>query len=99
MNRNQPTLVPFNSTIAQISAGFYFSLFLDTTGSVYAFGSNAFGQCGDDNTMFPSFILPKLMLNTGNIIKVSAGGQHTVLLGKNGTVMTVGYNNVFLNFK
>ena len=90
-------MIPFNGIVSQIATGIQSSVFLDSTGSVYAFGQNTRGQCGNNMAIqfFPSPVSVKYV---GSISKVSSGGSHVALLATNGTVMTFGSNSVFFNF-
>lgn len=74
----------------QISAGSNHSLRLTTSGKVFAWGANDFGQIGDGTTI-PRFI-PVEILGLSDIVSISAGASHNLALKKDGTVWAWGYN-------
>ena len=67
------------------------TLTLTQDGKVWVLGSNDSGQLG--NGSFGGEILePKMIQNLDGIIAVSAAGDHSVALGKDGAVWTWGFN-------
>ena len=81
--------------VSSISGGYFHSVFLKNDGSIFTVGLNADGQLGDStysNRIFPVQVQDSL----GNIIstgrQIDAGGWHTVILDKDGTVWNVGRN-------
>lgn len=81
-----------------ISAGSYHSLFLKEDGTVWACGSNEFGQLGTNS---PSWFnpTPAQIPGLSGIIAISAGPFHSLFLKKDGTVWGCGYSyeNTLLN--
>ena len=98
-SRNLPTLIPSsrfnNATIGAISAGYPYSLFLTTAGTVYATGSNLYGYLGlglMTGTNVPTLIPPS-SFNNATIVAVSAGFFHSLFLTSAGAVYATGYNS------
>jgi alpha-tubulin suppressor-like RCC1 family protein len=83
--------------IVQISAGYAFSLALDRSGQVWAWGENTWGQLGQGKTS-PSVGISRavpVMSSDGKtplrgIQMVAAGGIHALALGSDGTVLAWG---------
>ena len=77
----------------QISSGYDHSLFLSNTSVVYSCGSGKYGQTGQNtvsNTLTPT-LLPNFQVQ---IIQISAGGFHSLLLAFNGSIYSFGSNSV-----
>ncbi len=94
--RNIPTLIPLLSNIIAISTGHDHSLALTVNGCVYGFGSDRYGQLGleklntqSDNKNRKT---PTLIPSLSNIIAISAGDQHSLVLTDNGQVYAFGSN-------
>lgn len=66
------------------------SLALKNDGTVWAWGSNIYGQLGNASTNNTNTPVQTLLLN--NVIAISAGGWHSVALKNDGTVWTWGWN-------
>jgi|GEM_PF-4423759 len=84
--------------VISIKAGDDFSLALKADGTVYTWGSNSNGQCGDGTSgterLFP--VQVKNSDGTGflqNIRSISAGNQHCLALTEDDTVFSWGLNN------
>jgi len=103
--RDLPALV-LNSTntgalsgITAISAGDKHALALASDGTVWAWGSNVYGQLGD-NTLtqrnLPVHVLNvagKAGTHLSNVVAVAAGGDHSLALLADGTVVAWGRND------
>ena len=77
-----------------IAAGHLHSIVLKQDGSVWAAGRNDYGQLGDgSNYDSKTFVQAQgfdgMMVSA---IAVAAGGYHSILLARDGTVMTTGWN-------
>ncbi len=88
---------PFNN-VRMIAAGYAHNLVLDENG-LHGCGWNENGQLGGDPTknIWPEFVRLALKdpdtqkeLDTKDVVAVSGGGRHTLLLKKDGTVFTMG---------
>src|SRR3990172_5601511 len=74
-----------------LSAGTDFSLFLHEDGSVYATGTNQYGQLGLGHTQ--DQIVPVLNTLLTGIRAISAGTQHSLFLDSKGRVWGCGDNS------
>ncbi len=95
-----PTLIPGLTDIVQISAGGFHSLALNSRGQVYGFGSNEYGQVGS-NTLWRRASFDAELQNIRHliliedltdIISISAGGYHSLVLNSIGQVYSFGNN-------
>jgi len=91
---NKPVQVKGLSNIIAAAGGREHSLALKDDGSVWAFGSNNSGVLGtyttyDDVRNHP---LPAKVLQLANVVKISAGWNHSMALKNDGTVWTWGSN-------
>jgi alpha-tubulin suppressor-like RCC1 family protein len=66
------------------------SLALTTNGTVYAWGSNQYGQLGDGTTTDSH--TPKAVTGLPKITQIAAGPQHSVALAEDGRVFAWGIN-------
>jgi len=99
-----PTLVatagtPMASkTIVAIAAGDYFSLALDSTGQIYSWGMNNFGQLGNNSTTQSPSPVAVAVAGTPmagkTITAISAGESHAVALDSTGQVYGWGFNGI-----
>jgi alpha-tubulin suppressor-like RCC1 family protein len=80
-NNPTPTLVSTSGvTFSAIAAGSDFALALSTTGTVYAWGDNGFGQLGN-GTNSPSPVPLQLKTSFGGpVTQISAGTSHALAL-------------------
>lgn len=80
-----------SSNVTAMAAGFEFSLFIKTGGSLWAFGENNAGQLGDgtyNNTNQPEEIV------SSNVTAIAAGGYHALYIKNDGSAWVTG-NDAF----
>jgi hypothetical protein len=80
-----------------IAAGFQHSLVLTSTGQVFAFGSNLYGQLGVTSNAGttapnPTPVLVNLRDVEGRVVQIAAGSEHSLLLTSNGQLLSFGQN-------
>ena len=85
-------------TIEQVSAGGEHSLVLMSSGQVYAFGSNRYGQLGNpantaSDTPNPTPTLVTLPGQVGTVTQISAGMAHSLVATSGGQVYAFGLND------
>jgi alpha-tubulin suppressor-like RCC1 family protein len=93
-----PTLVRLpgaSGPVTQVAAGVWFSLALTSTGQVYAFGENGFGQLGNGNgidtdTPNPTPTLVGLPGASGRATELAAGGFHSLVVTSTGQLYAFG---------
>jgi uncharacterized repeat protein (TIGR02543 family) len=91
--------IPFNAneSIMKIASGAYFSAALTTEGRLLTWGSNGYGQLGNQTLVSQS--VPVDITNHFNllpeetILDVSLGGYHSAALTSGGRIFTWGFNN------
>jgi alpha-tubulin suppressor-like RCC1 family protein len=84
-----PVTVNGVSGVSAIAAGAQHSLALLKDGTVMAWGEDAFGQLGD-GSIVQSEEVPVSVSELAGVTAISAGGEHSMALLGNGTVMTWG---------
>ena len=84
-----PVFVPGLSNIVKIVAGEFHSLALDKSGTVWAWGSDSYGQLG--NGIFTN-ISPSPTAVFSNALDIAAGADHTIALKSDRSVWAWGYN-------
>ncbi|MGH7493184.1 MAG: T9SS type A sorting domain-containing protein [bacterium] len=84
------------TNVAAIHAGYAFSIAMKADGTVWAWGSNVYGQLGDNTTTDSSVpVQVKGSGGTGNLTNVaelSGGAQHGLVIKGDGTVWAWGRN-------
>jgi uncharacterized repeat protein (TIGR02543 family) len=99
-NKGTPTMVVFNNlqngeSINSVSAGENHSLAVTTTGRVFSWGLNNYGQLGDGtstNKGTPTMVVFNNLQNGESINSVSAGDRHSLAVTTNGRVSSWGWN-------
>jgi len=74
-----------------VSAGYFHTLAVRKDGTVWAWGSNNFGQLGDGTN--EDRIAPVQVIGLKDIIAVASGSWHSLALDKNGAVWAWGSNH------
>jgi alpha-tubulin suppressor-like RCC1 family protein len=87
-----PTPVSVIRDVVCIDGGNNHTLAVTADGQVWAFGYNNSGLLGIDSTWPGTVALPQPLSLTSDVIAASAGGQHSVALGIDGSVWTWGSN-------
>ena len=83
------------SGVVGISAGEYHTVYLKSDGSVWATGSNTYGQLGDGTTTQrtnPAQVKNADGTGLSGVVGISAGNTHTVYLKSDGSVWATGSN-------
>ena len=100
-DRNTYPDLPADFTYVQVSAGTSHSLALGSDGNAYAWGYNDYGQLGNNSNSYTNPV-PIRVRNPASptdtskglqATRVSAGGNHSLALGSDGTAYAWGYNN------
>ena len=95
-----PTLVNLPGAtggVVQVAAGEEHSLAVTSTGQLYAFGDNYFGQLGNatnngTSNPNPTPALVSLPGATGGVVQVAAGGGHSLAVTSAGQLYAFGWN-------
>ncbi|WP_347273655.1 cell wall anchor protein [Candidatus Kuenenia sp.] len=93
-NQTTPVAVQINAltTITSVDCGGDHSLALDSLGRVWAWGYNGDGELGGGTTENNSNV-PVSVPNLTDIIAISAGGEYSMALSSDGSVLTWGANS------
>ena len=79
--------------VAAVAAGAYHSLALDSSGTVWAWGWNSFGQLGTPPDPYTSRSVPAQVPGLSGVVAVAGGAWHSLALKSDGTVWAWGRNN------
>ena len=84
--------------VVQVAAGYTHSLAVTSTGQLYAFGGNNYGQLGTvtnsgTNTATPTPVLVGLPGQTGPVVQVAAGYTHSLAVTSTGQLYAFGEND------
>jgi alpha-tubulin suppressor-like RCC1 family protein len=91
----QVSLPGASGPVIQIAAGGFHSLALTSTGQLYAFGSNAYGQLGNEHgeaTPNPTPTLVSLPAGAAPIVQLAAGADDSLIVTASGQLFTFGAN-------
>ncbi|MBI2094179.1 MAG: chitobiase/beta-hexosaminidase C-terminal domain-containing protein [Candidatus Omnitrophica bacterium] len=88
--RSKPVMVSGLNGVKQVAGGGAHSLAVKQDGTVWAWGSNRYGQLGDNSTTDRREPVPVAGLN--NVSLVAAGTTHSLAIKTDGTVWTWGHN-------
>jgi alpha-tubulin suppressor-like RCC1 family protein len=86
-------MTDFNSSVTAIAAGQSHSLVLKNDGTVWATGSNLYGQLGIGTSGDNKTILTHMTDFNSSVTAIKAGAYHSLVLKNDGTAWTTGYNN------
>ncbi|MGA2005992.1 MAG: hypothetical protein ABSH27_00325 [Solirubrobacteraceae bacterium] len=93
-NDPTPTRVNLPDQVTQVAAGADYTLALTSTGQLYAFGDNEYGQLGIptavQKTATPTLV--SLPQEKGVVTQVAAGGGQTLVVTSSGQLYTFGFN-------
>jgi alpha-tubulin suppressor-like RCC1 family protein len=84
-----------DSDVTAIAAGWGFSLFLKSDGSLWAMGYNSEGALGDGtySTTYPwGVTVPEQIVDSG-VTAIAAGGDHSLFIKSDGSLWAMGRNN------
>ena len=90
-----PVQIPELTDVVQVSAGWYASFALTSSGKVYAWGRNTYGQLGNGkmaNGNDPSYnvYLPAQVQDLSGVAQISAGNNHVLALASSGQIYAWG---------
>lgn len=98
---DEPTIIGGlkNKFAVRISCGGYHTLVLTSNNELYSFGSGLYGECGFGefiNTSTPRIVLFSWSKKSkddqyGEIIQISGGGHHSLVLTSSGNVFSFGF--------
>lgn len=88
---SSPVQVGTDTNWAQVAAGFQHSAAIKTTGTLWTWGNNTFGQCGTGDQVAKSSPTQVGALTSWAYVK--CGSNHTIAVRTDGTLWAWGYNN------
>ena len=88
------SFIPVARDVEKIAAGLNTSYIIDEKGRLKAAGSNQHGQYGTGNNKNSSLGVGFVTL-LDDVVDVSGGRSHTIILIKDGSVLTVGLNDYY----
>jgi alpha-tubulin suppressor-like RCC1 family protein len=87
--KKQSTPIKIMDDVAQVAAGSSHTLAIKTDGSLWAWGSNSYGELGDGTTS-PKTTPTKIL---DNISQVSAGSNHSIAISSDNILYSWGIND------
>jgi len=93
IHTSSPSRVQGVSDAVAVAAGWGYSLALDKSGQVWAWGSNSSGQLGLGYTESSPHLLAAKIPGLNNIVAISSGSSHSLALDKTGQVWAWGANS------
>ena len=92
-NRSSPAQVGTLNYWTQVSCGYnYFSLALQSPGTLWSWGSNSFGQLGVNTAPTNNTSSPVRVGSLSNWLQIAAGNAHWLAIQSPGTLWSCGYN-------
>jgi alpha-tubulin suppressor-like RCC1 family protein len=85
----QAVAIQAATTVTNIAAGAFHSLFLKSDGSLWAMGWNYYGQLGDGTTRNTN--RPEQIVSNG-VVAIAAGYGHSLFIKSDGSLWGVGWN-------
>ncbi|OWZ24334.1 hypothetical protein PHMEG_000654 [Phytophthora megakarya] len=97
-HQHTPQLIDSLSSqvITKVSCGLYHTIAITSSGEVYSFGKNDYGQLGLSharNMKVPTLVKTSLGESDEKIVNVSCGYYHTVTISEKGKLITWGRND------
>jgi alpha-tubulin suppressor-like RCC1 family protein len=91
-SKKRSIFISINPIKASVAAGYGHSLALKTDGTVLSWGRDGSGQLGDDSSLTSKSTYVSVA-NASNIVAVAAGGNHSLALKSDGTLLAWGLDN------
>jgi len=85
---NKPEMIITNG-VSAVACGLYHTLFLKTNGTLWAMGSQSYGQLGDGFTA-SGYFTNKPELITNGVVAIVCGGDHSLFINTNGDLYAMG---------
>jgi alpha-tubulin suppressor-like RCC1 family protein len=97
VSKNSPVEVTalIGTTITAVAAGDHFSLALDNSGHVWAWGDDTYGELGDDYILYPTTTFsntPFEVTGLVNVTAIAAGANHAIAFDTSNQAWTWGEN-------
>jgi hypothetical protein len=89
-----PVQIGTDSDWRTVDAGYTHTLAIKTSGSLWAWGANSYGQLGDNWACGVSFCLSPVHIGSSSWSAASAGVQHSLAVRSDGTLWAWGDNTV-----
>ena len=86
-------ILPDGVTLTELSAGNTYTLALDNSGKLWAWGFNSDGQLGNGTTDHSSELVPVDLPSNITVESASAGRRHNLAIATDGSVWAWGNNN------
>ena len=90
---SSPVQVGTLTNWAQVSAGVLSAAAVKTDGTLWAWGSNYFGNLGQNNTIYRSSPVQVGALTTWSQVSINYGGRHVAAIKNDGTLWTWGWGS------
>lgn len=87
-----PTAMP-NEVFCFVACGYYHSVAISTSGRVFTFGRNDYGQLGIGSKIHQNILSAVPLSANSRVVRGACGCYHTVLLSEQGEVFVFGRNN------